>query len=256
MKHRMTFVRRYNLQRPLVERTADAIIKFITSEDLSTGDKLPNEYDLATTLEVGRSTIREAVRSLVSRNILEVRQGSGTYVSENTGISDDPLGFAFVEDTLKLTEDLFALRYILEPEVAMLAAYSRTEEQLTYLEQISREIEEAMESADGLHFELDIEFHSVIADMSGNIAMGHLMPVINQSITLYNSYYTNDQSKVETVQSHREIVEGIRGQNPFQAKYAMQAHIADNQRQLEVNRKNKTAKATSGEKSIEKNDKN
>lgn len=233
------------MQRPLVERTADAIIKFITSENLTIGDKLPNEYELAKTLDVGRSTIREAVRSLVSRNILEVRQGSGTYVSENTGISDDPLGFAFVEDTLKLTEDLFALRYVLEPEVAMLAAYNRTEEQLEYLEQISREIEEAMESPDELHFELDIEFHSIIADMSGNIAMGHLIPVINQSITLYNSYYTNDQSKAETLQSHREIVEGIRDANPFQAKYAMQAHIADNQRQLEVNRQNKISETKS-----------
>ena len=233
------------MQRPLVERTADAIIKFITSENLTIGDKLPNEYELAKTLDVGRSTIREAVRSLVSRNILEVRQGSGTYVSENTGISEDPLGFAFVEDTLKLTEDLFALRYVLEPEVAMLAAYNRTEEQLEYLEQISREIEEAMESPDGLHFELDIEFHSIIADMSGNIAMGHLIPVINQSITLYNSYYTNDQSKAETLQSHREIVEGIRSENPFQAKYAMQAHIADNQRQLEVNRQNKISETKS-----------
>lgn len=241
----MTFVRRNNLQRPLVERTADAIIKFITSENLTIGDKLPNEYELAKTLDVGRSTIREAVRSLVSRNILEVRQGSGTYVSENTGISDDPLGFAFVEDTLKLTEDLFALRYVLEPEVAMLAAYNRTEEQVEYLEQISREIEEAMESPDELHFELDIEFHSIIADMSGNIAMGHLIPVINQSITLYNSYYTNDQSKAETLQSHREIVEGIRSGNPFQAKYAMQAHIADNQRQLEVNRQNKISETKS-----------
>lgn len=228
------------MQKPLVERTADAIIKFITSENLTTGDKLPNEYELAKTLDVGRSTIREAVRSLVSRNILEVRQGSGTYVSENTGISDDPLGFAFVEDTLKLTEDLFALRYVLEPEVAMLAAYNRTEEQLEYLEQVSREIEEAMESPEGeLHFELDIEFHSIIADMSGNIAMGHLIPVINQSITLYNSYYTNDQSKAETIQHHREIVEGIRNSNPYQAKYAMQTHIANNQRQLEVNRQNK-----------------
>lgn len=229
------------MQRPLVERTADAIIKFITSEDLTTGHKLPNEYELAKTLNVGRSTIREAVRSLVSRNILEVRQGSGTYVSENTGISDDPLGFSFVEDTLKLTEDLFALRYVLEPEVAMLAAYNRTDEQLDYLEETSRKIEKAMELPESeMHFELDIEFHSIIADMSGNIAMGHLIPVINQSITLYNSYYTNDQSKAETIKSHRDIVEGIRSNNAFQAKFAMQAHIANNQKQLEVNRYSRT----------------
>lgn len=235
--------RRDILQRPLVEKTAEGIVKYIRDHELETGDKLPNEYELAEQLSVGRSTIREAVRSLVSRNILEVRQGSGTYVSENIGISVDPLGFAFVDDTLKLTEDLFALRYILEPEVAMLAAYNRTEEQMQYLEQVALEIEESMNKSTDAHLQLDIEFHSVIAKMSGNIAMGHLVPVINESITLYNSYYTNKQSKNETIASHREICEGIRNENPYQAKYAMQTHISNNQRQLEENRRNKLLEA-------------
>ena len=226
------------MERPLVERTGDEIIQLIIKEKLTTGDRLPNEYDLAARLNVGRSTIREAVRSLVSRNILEVRQGSGTYVSQNTGISDDPLGFAFVDNTLKLTEDLFALRYILEPEVAMHAAYNRTDEQMAYLEKVAKQLEEAMNQDTNLHFELDIEFHSIIANMSGNIAMDHLVPVINQSITLYNSYFTNEQSKSETIRSHIEIVEGIRKKNPFLARYGMQNHIANNQRQLEVNRQN------------------
>lgn len=230
------------MQRPLVDRTADSIIKFITSQNLKTGDKLPNEYDLAKILEVGRSTVREAVRSLVSRNILEVRQGSGTYVSENPGISDDPLGFAFVENTQKLTEDLFAMRFVLEPEIAMLAAYNRTDEQLAYLEQVSVKIEESMEILENNHFELDIEFHSIIAEMSGNIAMANLLPVIHQSITLYNDYYTNEQNKGEIIQSHRDILEGISNKNPFQAKYAMQTHIANNQRQVENNRNSDSTK--------------
>lgn len=227
---------RNNVQRPLVERTTESLVKFIMSNDLRSGDKLPNEYNLAKILEVGRSTLREAVRSLVSRNILEVRQGSGTYVSTNPGIADDPLGFSFVEDTLKLTEDLFSLRYILEPEVAMLAAHHRSEEQVTYLEEVAQKLEDSIESTEQLHLDLDVEFHAIIAKMSENIAMDHLIPVINQSITLYNSYYTNEQSKAETLQSHREIVHAIREGNPMQAKYSMQMHIANNQRQLEVNR--------------------
>jgi len=224
------------LEKPLVERTTDSIIEFIKSKNLGSGDKLPNEYTLAESLGVGRSTLREAVRSLASRNILEVRQGSGTYVSKNMGISDDPLGFSFVKDTLKLTEDLFYLRYVLEPEVAMLAAYRRTDQEVVYLEEIAEDIENVINSTDQLHFELDIEFHSLIAKMSRNIAMNHLVPVIVQSITLYNSYYTNEQSKVETLQSHREIVRAIRDGDPMQAKYAMQMHIANNQRQLKINR--------------------
>lgn len=227
------------MEKPLVEVTAEALIQYIMENNLEAGDKLPNEYNLAQQVNVGRSTLREAVRSLVSRNVLEVRQGSGTYVSANIGIGEDPLGFAFVEDTLKLTEDLFALRYILEPEVAMLAAHKHSEEELEELIRVHEEIERTIETTDQLHFELDIEFHSIIAKMSQNIAMNHLIPVINQSITLYNSYYTNEQSKSHTIESHQEIVNAIQSRNPIQAKYAMQMHMANNQRQLEINRKNK-----------------
>lgn len=230
------------MTKPLVEKTADSLILFLNERDMKSGDKLPNEYELAKQLEVGRSTLREAVRSLVSRNILEVRQGSGTYVSEHKGISEDPLGFTFIKDTRKLTEDLFTLRYILEPEVAMLAAQKRTEEQMKYLEEIALDIESSIKTTDLLHFELDIEFHSIIAKMSENIAMNHLIPVINESITLYNSYYTNEQSKFETIESHREIVQSIRDKDTIQARYAMQRHITNNQRQLELNRLEKIKK--------------
>lgn len=227
------------MELPLVDRTAESIVDFIKENRLEAGDKLPNEHDLALNLGVGRSTLREAVRSLVSRNILEVQQGSGTYVSKNIGIGEDPLGFSFVEDSLKLTEDLFSLRYILEPEVAMLAAQYRTDEEVEELERVHKELESKIDITDHKHFELDIEFHSIIAQMSRNIAMHHLIPVVNHSITLYNEYYTNEQSKAQTTESHQEIVDAIRDGNPIQAKYAMQMHIANNQRVLELNRKEK-----------------
>lgn len=218
----------------LADKVADSIIKLIINDNLKAGDQLPNEYELAKKLNVGRSTLREAVRSLHTQNILEVRQGSGTYVSSNIGISEDPLGFKFIKDTRKLTEDLFTLRYILEPEVAMLAAQNRTEEEINRLKKLALEIEEAVKEETDLHFELDIQFHSLLAEMTGNIAMVHLVPIINQSITLYNHYYTNEQSKVEMVQSHREIVESIYQQNPVEARYAMQRHISNIRKKLDL----------------------
>lgn len=69
------------MARPLVEQTADRLLHLILEREYPVGAKLPNEYELAEDLDVGRSTIREAVRSLATRNILEVRQGSGTYIS-------------------------------------------------------------------------------------------------------------------------------------------------------------------------------
>lgn len=217
----------------LSDKIADLIIDLIINENLKAGDKLPNEYNLAKNLDIGRSTLREAVRSLESQNILEVRQGSGTYVSNNIGISNDPLGFKFIEDTRKLTDDLFTLRYILEPEVAMLAAHNRSEEDMDALEDLGKKIEKTVKASNDLHIELDIQFHSIIAKMSGNIGMVNLMPIINQSITLYNNFYTNEESKVEMIESHREIIESIRAMDPIRARYSMQRHISNIKNKLD-----------------------
>lgn len=221
----------------LIEQTSESILNYIITNNLSTGDKLPNEYKLAEEVNVGRSTLREAVRTLVSRNILEVRQGSGTYVSENTGIVDDPLGFSFVKDTLKLTEDLFEIRYLLEPRVAGLAATNATEEQIEELDKIRLEIEEKIGEFSDKHFEKDIEFHKLVSEMSGNVAMSNLVPVINQSISLYNDYYTSSRIKDETIVSHREIVDAIRSRDPILAEDVMRIHIITNRRSLSQNKK-------------------
>lgn len=220
----------------LSDQTSDSLIELIMQENLKPGDKLPNEYELSQQLGVGRSTLREAVGSLKARNILEVRQGAGTYVSKNMGIHEDPLGFQFIKNTRELTKDLFTLRSILEPEVAILAAQNRKEEDLETLKSICTSIEQALEEDSDLHFELDIEFHSKIAKMSNNIAMIHLIPVINQSITLYNHYYTTEQSKVEMVESHREIYQAILEQDVVGARYAMQYHMLNIRKKLVRNK--------------------
>ena len=71
----------------LPERAADQVISMIVDGTFKPGDKLPGEYDLAQRLNVGRSTVREAIKSLVSQNILEVRRGNGTFVKEHTGVA-------------------------------------------------------------------------------------------------------------------------------------------------------------------------
>ncbi|HBY90834.1 MAG: FadR/GntR family transcriptional regulator [Ruoffia tabacinasalis] len=226
----------------LIEQTSESILNYIITNNLSTGDKLPNEYKLAEEVNVGRSTLREAVRTLVSRNILEVRQGSGTYVSENTGIVDDPLGFSFVKDTLKLTEDLFEIRYLLEPRVAGLAATNATDEQIEELDKIRLEIEEKIGAFSDEHIEKDIEFHKLVSEMSGNVAMSNLVSIINQSISRYYDYYTSNRIKEETIVSHREIMDAIKSRDPILAEDVMRIHIVTNRRSLSQNKKNNLKK--------------
>ena len=67
---------------PLSEKVAQQIGNLIKERNIQIGDKLPNEFELAESLNVGRGTIREAVKILVARNCLEIRRGKGTFVTE------------------------------------------------------------------------------------------------------------------------------------------------------------------------------
>ena len=98
-------------ERNLPQKISEDIISFILNEHLQPGDKLPNEAHLAKELNIGRSSLREAMKLLASRNIVTIKQGSGTYVASSPGVVDDPLGFTFIPDKKKLVQDLLEVRF-------------------------------------------------------------------------------------------------------------------------------------------------
>ena len=73
----------------LTETTANKLIQLIKDRHLNPGDKLPTEVDLSQQLDVGRNTLREAQKILVSRNIITIRQGAGSFVSQNPRLVKD-----------------------------------------------------------------------------------------------------------------------------------------------------------------------
>ena len=84
-------------EKSLPQKISEDIISLILEENLQPGDKLPNESILSKRLDAGRSSIREAMKLLASRNIVTIRQGSGTFISEKNGVADDPLGFFMMD---------------------------------------------------------------------------------------------------------------------------------------------------------------
>ena len=70
------------------QKISEDIIALILEENLQLGDKLPNETILSERLNAGRSSVREAMKLLASRNIVTIRQGSGTYISSSPGMVD------------------------------------------------------------------------------------------------------------------------------------------------------------------------
>ena len=210
----------------LAEQVADGIMNLIQETPYKAGDKLPTEKELCERTGAGRNTVREALKILASRNVLEIRQGAGTFVSEKQGIPDDPLGFSMVNDHVKLTKDLLLVRIMLEPQIAALAAQCAKEHEIKELEEILEEMEAAMKKRED-YSELDTKFHTKIAQCTHNIVMENLLPVIGKGVAVFAKEVAQTEYD-RTWISHRKIFCYIRDHKPFEAEMEMQYHLLYN----------------------------
>jgi Transcriptional regulators len=219
-------------EKPLVVQVADRIIEMITGENLVIGEKLPNEFELAEEFNVGRGTVREAVKLLVSRNILVIRRGKGTFVSSSPGLLSDPLGLAFYQDKYKLALDLIEIRSILEPEIAASAAKNATQEEINKMWKICDEIEHC-EAAHESYIHHDIELHKCIAQSTRNLVMPNLIPIIAAGIELFNAF-PYEVERLDALKVHRDLIDAIQAHDENKARLAMQKHLSYNKRSLNV----------------------
>ena len=217
-------------QKLLVPQIEDQLMMFIQQEQIAIGSRLPSEYKLAEKFGVGRSTIREAAKSLVSKGILEVRRGAGTFVKNTEMVVDDPLGLSQFEDKYRLAMELFDVRILLEPEVAEVACRNATEEDKKRIERLCDEVEQLyMEGKN--HVQKDMEFHEAIAKCSGNRVVEVLIPVILTAVTTFANL-TNRKLQKETIETHRKITEAIIRGDSMGAKCAMIMHLTYNRQTL------------------------
>ncbi len=210
----------------LAEQVADGIMNLIQETPYKAGDKLPTEKELCESTGAGRNTVREALKILASRNVLEIRQGAGTFVSEKQGIPDDPLGFSMVNDHVKLTKDLLQVRIMLEPQIAALAAQCAKEHEIKELEEILEEMEAAMKKRED-YSELDTKFHTKIAQCTHNNVKENLLPVIGKGVAVFAKEVAQTEYD-RTWISHRKIFCYIRDHKPFEAEMEMQYHLLYN----------------------------
>lgn len=214
----------------LGEQIEDELMNYILQEPVEIGQRIPNEFELAQRFGVGRSTIREAVKGLVSKGILEVKRGSGTYVKSTRSMDEDPLGLSRLQDKYKLALELFDVRLMLEPEIASLAAEFASEEELVQLERLCDETEQ-MYLGGKNHIPKDIEFHTCIARCSKNRVVETLIPVINTAVLTFANL-THRTLMQETIETHRAIVNGIMDRDPVAARCAMVMHLTYNRQAL------------------------
>ncbi|MBO0459886.1 FadR family transcriptional regulator [Enterococcus hulanensis] len=142
--------------RSLVNETIQQLENYIQQNELTIGDKLPVEKELAEIFGVGRSTLREAVKILVFSNVLEVKQGSGTFV-KNGSIGEFSTG------------DLLRARSMIEGQAVLLATVHQSEKDLLRLKEVLFQRNHLLEAGKfSEYIEADIAFHQQIVAMSQN----------------------------------------------------------------------------------------
>ena len=207
--------------------TAREIKKLIVQGKMHPGDRLPTEKDLMRQFGISRSTLRESLKILKAENVIVSRQGSGTFISEDTGISEDPLGLHFA-DRKNLLRNLLETRLVIEPGIAMLAAERATEDDLKNLKNIVFEMYQ-VERNDENTEKLDAKFHTAIAECSHNDVLTRVVPIIIESIQWGHIETKEDIESLHRAQkSHLAIYKAIEDRNVMKAKYLVEQHIHEN----------------------------
>lgn len=214
----------------LAEQVQEQIYQYILEKPFAVGDKLPNEFALGEKFGVGRSTVREAVKLLISRGILEVRRGSGTYVVSTTPADMDPLGLRDLEDKMALALDLVNVRIILEPGIAEMAALNATKEDIEKLRRLCDSVEKKIKEGDN-YIPDDIAFHTCVAECAKNKVVEQLIPIIDTAVLMFVNV-THKKLIQETVMTHRAVVDAIAEHDAIGAKTAMMMHMTYNRNMI------------------------
>lgn len=213
-------------RKTLAVETADRLVGMIIEGQFDKNERLPSEFELAAILDVGRGTIREAVKILVSRHVVEIRRGHGTYIADKPGRIDDPLGLAFIDNKKKLALDLFELRLIVEPRIAALAAGRITKKEVKEIEQACSQVESAIRGG-AAYADEDIRLHEFIAKASKNQVVENIIPIIHSAVELFVELRDEELMR-STLLSHRAIVDAIKSRDPAKAESEMKRHLERN----------------------------
>jgi len=212
----------------LSEQVALQLAAEVAAKRWQPGDKLPSEAELCRAFNVGRSTLREALKSLAFVGIIRMRAGGGSYVAERPSkYVNRPLLARGLLNTEKDVNDLSEARLVLETELASLCARRVTRRELATLEDLTRKMKVAKDEDRAKFQQLDLEFHlsiaassknEVLAELLGHIR-GALQELIRKSLVLPNGMNL-------ACKHHEKILAALKQRNSAAARKAIRAHLS------------------------------
>jgi len=214
-------VRRATYPLEIVNAIADLIMKGVWCP----GDMIPSEKELAARFGVGRSTVREAVKSLVVLGVLEARAGEGSFICEpDSHILTGAFRWGLLLSKRNM-KDLVEVRMLIEADCAAQAAHKRTPgdvDKLVHLIDLM-----ALKQNDHEDFmRYDNQFHIEIANIVGNVLLTSISSTIQTMVGIwYPITYYEPRMKALTLAEHTAITEAIRNGDQASAAAAMRNHI-------------------------------
>lgn len=228
-------------KKQVADQVAERIEKLIVDGVLKVGQALPSERRLVDKLGCSRSALREGLRILRGRGIVETEHGRGSYVADLSRSDDTtPLMHLFASQPRTLF-DLLEVRALLEGESARLAALRATDVdrlliKRRYDEMLGSREQDAREQA-----RLDHAFHRAISEASHNPVLVHTLQGLNDLMlsTVFasvNNLYCRPPQKRQIDRQHARLYHAVMDQQPEQAQRAAREHlgsIRDNLREIE-----------------------
>jgi len=228
----------------LYEQIVQQIEESILKGELNEGSQLPAERDLAKQFGVSRTAVREAIKALQEKGLVDAFPGRGTFVTNGTSNSmrrsldriiksGEPDGLAY----------LVEVREILEPEIAALAAVRATEQDLTAMREALDVMDNAGRDSDAF-IEADLDFHLALAEAAANPIVLSLIDSIVGLLREQRLRIFRIPGGPECGQDHhKRILEAIQRHDPHEARVAMQAHLSQVREDSSKTRGNRTSGA-------------
>jgi DNA-binding FadR family transcriptional regulator len=216
----------------VTDNTIAKIRELIASGQINPGDRLPPEQELAISLGISRSSLREAVKALSQAKVLDVRRGDGTFV---TSLEPQLLlsGMSFVIDLMedRTLSDIFEVRKLLEPAATALAALRITDEQLSELRASLVSMREAHDPEELVI--RDIDFHARIAEATGNTSLCSILDAISTRAVRARIWRASMVGlKSMTLSAHELILKALTDRDPSLARAAATIHVSESERWL------------------------
>ena len=209
----------------LADQVIEQLKNMILDGQLSPGDRLPAERDLAAAFGVSRASVREAIHSLSTMGILEARVGDGTYVCSGADAAISQLTWA-VFLSGGGGESLREARRVIEPAIAQMAAERATPEDIASLKKILKNMEASLGDP-AKAAEYDYDFHVALARIAGNEILGGVLIGLQWMLraSIHRSLQQDPSRDVVCFSEHRDILKAIEAKDPKKARKAMKQSV-------------------------------